>query len=101
MLSVPLPSADVSLQVVLSVAALGVLGTGLAYLLMYRVVRTAGLTTVSTVTYLLPVVAAVSGLVLLEERLTWNQPGGAVIVLVAIAVVQGLIRITRTGTVSA
>ncbi len=87
-LRVPLPPLDVPVQVWLSLAALGALGTGIAYLLMYRVVRVAGLTTVSTVTYLLPLVAGVSGLVLLHERLTWNQPVGAAIVLLAIAVVQ-------------
>ncbi len=88
-LRVPPPPLAVPLPVWLSLAGLGVLGTGVAYLLLYRAVRVAGLTTVSTVTYLLPVVAAVSGLALLRERMTWNQPVGAAIVLIAIAVVQG------------
>ncbi|GIH24512.1 transporter [Acrocarpospora phusangensis] len=73
-----------------SLLALGALGTGLAYLLLYRVQRLAGVTTTSTVTYLLPIFATVSGVAILDERLTWHQPVGAVIVLAAIALTQNI-----------
>ncbi len=48
---------------IVSIAVLGVLGTGLAFALNFHVIRTAGVTTGSMVTYLPPVVAAVAGVV--------------------------------------
>ncbi|MEV0651240.1 DMT family transporter [Phytomonospora sp. NPDC050363] len=72
-----------------SLLVLGALGTGLAYVLMYKTMRIVGVTTMSTVTYLLPVVAVVAGVAVLGEHITWNQPAGAVLVLAAIALTQG------------
>lgn len=89
----PIPTGDVEPKVWASVLALGALGTALAYILMYRTVRIVGVTTMSTVTYLLPVVAGVTGVALLGEHISWNQPVGAVVVLGAIALTQG--RFTR------
>jgi drug/metabolite transporter (DMT)-like permease len=43
------------------------------------------------VTYLPPVVAAVAGVVLLNEHLSWYQPVGGVIVLLGVGVSQGLV----------
>jgi drug/metabolite transporter (DMT)-like permease len=68
---------------------LGVVGTGLAYMLQFDVVRGAGATVSTTVTYLIPVVSVVLGVVVLGERLAWPQLLGAAIVLVS-AVVIGL-----------
>jgi drug/metabolite transporter (DMT)-like permease len=79
-------------DVVGSVLALGVLGTGLAFLFNYRVIRYAGATTSASVTYLLPVVATALGVLLRGERLSWYQPVGALIVLCGVAVAQGMLR---------
>jgi drug/metabolite transporter (DMT)-like permease len=76
---------------VLAVLALGVVGTGLAYVLQFDVVRAAGPTVGATVTYLIPVVSVVLGVTLLEESLAWPQLAGAGIVL-ASAVVIGMPR---------
>lgn len=71
---------------------LGVVGTGIAYAIFYRVLREAGALPASTVTYATPVVSTLLGVLLLGEPLTWNQPVGAAIVLLGVALVQGLIR---------
>jgi drug/metabolite transporter (DMT)-like permease len=73
----------------LCIVALGVVGTGLAYMLQFDVVRGAGATVSTTVTYLIPVVSVVLGVLVLGERLAWPQLLGAAIVLVS-AVVIGL-----------
>ena len=73
----------------LAVLALGVVGTGLAYMLQFDVVRGAGATVSTTVTYLIPVVSVVLGVMVLGEHLDWPQLLGAAIVL-ASAVVIGL-----------
>lgn len=70
-----------------AVAVLGVVGTGLAYVLQYDVVRAAGTVVGSTVTYLIPVVSVILGVLVLGERLGRAQVGGFVIVLAAALVV--------------
>jgi drug/metabolite transporter (DMT)-like permease len=83
------PAGGGWLAPVLCVVVLGVVGTGLAYMLQFDVVRGAGATVSTTVTYLIPVVSVVLGVVILGERLAWPQLLGAAIVLVS-AVVIGL-----------
>jgi drug/metabolite transporter (DMT)-like permease len=80
-----------SLDPVLAMLALGVLGTGFAYILNYAVVRLAGATTASTVTYLVPLVSTALGIAVLGEHLVWNQPVGAAVVLASVAFSEGLI----------
>ncbi len=72
----------------LSVLALGALGTGLAVLLQYGLVQEVGPTTAQMVTYFIPVIATAAGVALLGERLSWNTPVGALIVLVGAALTQ-------------
>ena len=95
---VPLGGAPTQIrpESVLSLVALGVLGAGLAYVLFWRVVRTAGPTIAATVTYLIPLVSTSLGVAVLSEPLTWNQPVGGVIALVGVAMAQGLIGGRRT-----
>ena len=81
---------DLSPRVAASVLALGALGTGLAFVINMRNIRLAGASTASTVTYLIPVFAVLVGAVVLGERMNWHQPVGAFVVLVGVAVAQGL-----------
>lgn len=81
------PAGGSALLPVLSVLALGVVGTGLAYMLQFDVVRGAGATVSTTVTYLIPVVSVVLGVALLDEHLAWPQLLGAAIVLVSAVVI--------------
>ncbi|WP_238016348.1 DMT family transporter [Dactylosporangium sp. AC04546] len=82
-------------RVYLAIVALGVFGTGIAFALNFHVVRTAGVTTGSMVTYLPPFVAAVAGTVFLGETLTWHQPVGGLIVLAGVGASQGLFSAVR------
>jgi drug/metabolite transporter (DMT)-like permease len=81
-----------TLPVVGSLLLLGALGTGLAYIWNIGVLRAWGPTSVSTVTYVIPVVAVILGVVILHETFTWNEPVGAVLVLVGILFAQQRIR---------
>jgi drug/metabolite transporter (DMT)-like permease len=71
--------------VVGALVVLGVLGTGVAYLLNTRLVRTAGATVASTVTYAIPVWSTGIGAVVLGEAVGWSTVVGGVLVVVAIA----------------
>lgn len=66
---------------------LGVVGTGLAYMFQYDVVRAAGTVVGSTVTYLIPVVSVVLGVLVLGERLGPAQLVGFLIVLGAALII--------------
>jgi drug/metabolite transporter (DMT)-like permease len=73
---------------VLSVLALGALGTGIAFLIQYGLVAEKGPTIGSMVTYLIPIVATAAGVLLLGESLNWNEPVGAAVVLAGAALTQ-------------
>lgn len=72
--------------------ALGVLGTGIAYILNFHVVSNAPATVASSVTYLTPVFAVIVGVAFLHEGLTWNEPVGAVLILAGAAIAQDRLR---------
>lgn len=69
-----------------SVLALGLLGTGAAYVLNYRLIADEGPTAASTVTYLLPVVALTLGIVVLGEAISWTLFAGTALILLGIAI---------------
>jgi drug/metabolite transporter (DMT)-like permease len=75
-----------------SMLALGILGTGLAYVMNTNVVAGLGATAASTVTYLTPVVGVVLGVAVLGERISWNEPVGGLVVIAGIVLGQGLLR---------
>jgi drug/metabolite transporter (DMT)-like permease len=82
---------SLSIEVVLSVLALGALGSGLAFVLNMRNIRLIGASRSSMVTYLMPVFSIVVGVIVLHEHLTWYQPVGGLIVLLGVAVSQGVL----------
>jgi drug/metabolite transporter (DMT)-like permease len=86
------PTAHIGLDGLGSLLALGVFGSGIAYLLNYAVVRAAGAAIASTVTYLIPIVSTLLGVVVLGEALSWNQPIGAAVLLIGIALSQGALQ---------
>ena len=61
------------------------LGTGVAYVLNYQIVTSEGATVAATVTYLLPVVATVLGVLVLGETVTAGVLAGIALVLAGVA----------------
>lgn len=82
----------------LAMLALGVFGSGFAYLWNFRVMEIAGSAIASSVTYLTPVVAVIVGVIFLNEKITWYEPVGALIVLLGAAIAQERIRINRSSS---
>jgi drug/metabolite transporter (DMT)-like permease len=81
---------------VASVVLLGVLGTGLAYVLNYRIIADVGPTKASLVTYLIPVVAVVVGIVVLDEPFEWRLLVGGALTVAGIAAVNSRRPAVRT-----
>ena len=84
--------SNLGFDVIASMIALGVLGTGIAYVLNYDVIVRAGATTASLVTYLVPIFSTFFGVVVLSEGLTWNEPVGALVIIAGVAISQGRLR---------
>lgn len=80
---------------VLAMVALGVFGSGFAYIWNFTIMRAAGSAIASSVTYVTPVVAVAVGLIFLQEKLHWYEPLGALIVLLGAAIAQGRIKLER------
>jgi drug/metabolite transporter (DMT)-like permease len=78
-----------------SVLALAVLGTALAQIILYRVLRSDGAARVSLVTYLLPVTALFYGVTLLGEPLTVEELVGMALILGGVAFGSGAVRMPR------
>jgi drug/metabolite transporter (DMT)-like permease len=78
---------------VLAMLALGILGTGYAYIWNFSIISLAGSSIASTVTYMATIVAVFVGWIFLGESISWNQPLGGFLVLVGAAASQG--RFTR------
>ena len=79
---------------VLAMLALGVFGSGFAYIWNFKVMALAGSAIASSVTYLTPVVAVIVGVIFLQESIYWYEPVGALIVLLGAAIGQNRIKLS-------
>ena len=77
----------------LSMLALGIFGSGVAYIWNFEIIRAAGSAIASSVTFVTPVVAVIAGIIFLGESVTWYEPVGALIVLFGAAIAQERIKL--------
>ena len=80
---------------VLAMLALGVFGSGFAYIWNFKIMAIAGSAIASSVTYITPIVAVIVGVVFLQESLFWYEPVGALIVLLGAAIGQNRIKLSK------
>jgi drug/metabolite transporter (DMT)-like permease len=69
---------------ILALLCLGLLSTGIAYVLNYRIITDDGASAASLVSYLLPIVAVILGVVVLREDPTAHALIGMVITLAGV-----------------
>jgi drug/metabolite transporter (DMT)-like permease len=74
---------------VLGMLALGIFGSGFAYIWNFKIMAAAGSAIASSVTFVTPVVAVIVGIIFLGESITWNEPVGGLVVLISAAIAQG------------
>jgi len=91
LLSAPLITSNPTLIAIVSILILGALGSGVAYLLFYKVLDVVGSAIAASVTYITPIIAVVLGVALLNEQLHWYEPVGGIIVILGAAISQGSI----------
>jgi drug/metabolite transporter (DMT)-like permease len=92
------PSHFPSWGVTASMLALGIGGTGVAYVLYYGLLAGAGASRSILITYLVPAIALGYGVLLLGEPLTVAAVAGLALVLAGVALGSGVIRLARRGT---
>lgn len=80
---------------ILSVLALGVPLTAIAFLLFYAIIAGAGAAFAALVTYLVPPIALAYGAIFLGERFGPAAVGGLVLILVGVALGSGRLRLRR------
>jgi drug/metabolite transporter (DMT)-like permease len=73
---------------VVSVVLLGVFGTGVAYVLSYRLIGDVGPTRAALVTYLIPVIAVTIGVVFLDEPFSYRLAIGGALTVLGIGLLQ-------------
>lgn len=90
-----LPDAMPETETILAVVALGALGSGIAYLLYFAIIASAGASRAILVTYLVPAFALLYGAVFLDEAVTVTALAGLALVLLGTALATGLARLGR------
>ena len=77
-------NANPSLESTLSLLYLGVVATGLAWLIRFRILTVNGLVFQTQVAYLIPVFGIIFGFFLMDEVITWKVIVSLVVILVGI-----------------
>jgi len=89
------PSETPGWKPVASIVLLGVVGTGLAYILYFDLILGAGASKAILVTYLVPALALIYGAVFLDEEVTPVALGGLFLILLGVALGTGTLRRRR------
>ena len=93
-----LPSHFPGWKVAGAMLALGIGGTGVAYVLYYALLADAGASRSMLITYLVPALALLYGVLLLGEPLTVAAVAGLLLVLAGVAVAAGVVPAARRRT---
>jgi drug/metabolite transporter (DMT)-like permease len=83
------PPAVPGMDILLAVVVLGVVCSGVAYLLYFRLIAEIGAAPALTVTFLIPLFGVLWGWLFLDEAVGWHTLAGAFIVIVGTALVTG------------
>jgi len=86
-----LPQQLPSSAATLSVITLGVLCTGIAYILFFRLLGALGPTKAISVTYLIPIFGIIWGILFLNESITYWTVFGAILICIGVALTTGVI----------
>ena len=89
-LLIPVPQIPISVDW-LAAIVLGVLCTGVAYLLYFRLIKDVGPVRALSVTFLIPVFGVALGVVFLDETVGWKTLAGGALVLLGTALVNGVL----------
>jgi drug/metabolite transporter (DMT)-like permease len=75
--------------VIFAVLVLGIVCTGFAFLLFFRLIQDIGAGAALTVTFLIPLFGIAWGGIFLGERIGWNTVSGSMLIIAGTALVTG------------
>lgn len=96
--AVTVPTATISLTVMIAVLGLAVLCTAIGYLLYFYLVEHVGPTKTVSVTFLVPLFGILWGILLLNEHITLGTIVGLIVIFIGVILMNG---IQRTKTITA
>lgn len=94
------PAPSISMAHWAAALTLGVLCTGLAYILYFRLIARVGPAQAMTVTFLIPAFAMLWGFMVLDEPVTPTMLAGCAVILAGTALATGLVRLPRAASIS-
>ena len=71
-----------------SMMCLGVLATAVGLILLNKLIHISNVVFATSITYLIPIIAIILGVTLLDEELIWNQILGSIVILLAVYLVK-------------
>ena len=89
------PDKAISIKAWISVIALGVVCTGMAYVMYFRLIAHVGSTRAITVTFLIPVFGTLWGALFIDEQVTLEMVIGTAVILLGTALVTGVISLRK------
>ena len=84
------PTLSYSGSVWVSLLMISLLSTALAYVILFKIIKTAGASNTSLTTFIIPIFAITLGTILLGESFETNEIMGVVLILVGLAFIQNL-----------
>ncbi len=75
-----------------SLLSLSIIGTAVAFIIYYHVIEQTSATYVSMVTYLVPIIGVILGVVVLGEQPGWNAYVGCALILLGVMTVNGVFK---------
>ncbi|NBV06992.1 MAG: DMT family transporter [Proteobacteria bacterium] len=85
----------ISLEAVLSLLGLGIIGTAIAFVLYYKLIAATSVSYISMVNYMVPVFGVALGMLILKEQLTWNSYLGGILILIGVMLANGVINLNK------
>lgn len=86
------PTQPISMKAWAAVIVMGVASTGFASVLFFRLITNVGPTKAITVTYLIPVFGMIFGMLLLDEKVTFEMLVGCGLILSGVSLATGLVK---------
>ena len=73
-------------EAILSTIALSFLGTAFAFVIYYKIIAVTSATYASMVNYIVPIFGAILGMIVLDEKLTWNSYLGCILIIFGVMI---------------
>lgn len=84
------PTLDYSASVWVSLLMVSLLSTALAYVILFKIIKTAGASNTSLTTFIIPIFSITIGTLFLGERFETNEIIGVLLILLGLAFIQNL-----------